>query len=145
MKHAWIMALGLFAVAPAAFAAPLIDCAGPIAQAQKAIDKVTGDLQGMDKMMPKSEMSQIRGLITQAVSYNKQAQQSCGPKRTAYDQAQAVARASSASGYANAADMLHFHYMQMPNSGSAMNGMKGMSSSGDMQKAGMNMGGMQKQ
>jgi hypothetical protein len=109
-----------------------------MAEAQKAIDKVTGDLQGMDKMMAKSEMSQIHGLVGQAERYRKAAQQDCKPTNTPYVQAQAIARATAANGYATAADVLHFHYMEETGSGGTktggnmgdmkgMGGMKGMS------------------
>ena len=115
--------LGCFLLAPAAFAAQPIDCAGPIAQAQKEIDKVTGDLQGMDKMMPKKEMTELHGLVGEAKKLNDEARRGCAPKNSAYAQARAVAHATAANGYATAADILHFHYMEEPMGGGTMKNM----------------------
>lgn len=117
--------LGFCLLAQGAHAAQPIDCAGPIARAQKAIDKVTGDLQGMDKMMPKSEMTELHGFIGHAKKLNKKAQNYCAAKNSAYREAEAIAEATAANGYATAADILHFHYMQMGASGGTMKGMNG--------------------
>ena len=111
-----IAAIGTSAMAHGATAAA-IDCASPVAEAQKSIDKVNGDLQGMDKTMAKNEMSQIRGLVAAAERLVKGARQDCAKTESAYDQARGVARADAADGYAKAADMLHFRYMEAMGSG----------------------------
>ncbi len=104
--------------ATSAASAQSIDCPTPIAKAQKSVDKVTGDLQGMDKMMPKEEMSQIRALLGEAEKLLKEAQHHCAKSASPYEEARGIAQADAADGYATAADILHFHYMQaMSNSG----------------------------
>jgi hypothetical protein len=118
MRQLWVAAISAVAALSPAHAAQPIDCATPVAKAEKAVEKVTGDLQGMDKTMARSEMSQIHGLVTSAEKLLKEARQDCRPQSAAYDEARAVARADAADGYATAADMLHFHYMEtMGNAG----------------------------
>ena len=103
----WIVAaFGLCLLAQGAHAAQPIDCAGPIARAQKAIDKVTGDLQGMDRMMPKSEMTELHGFIGKAKKLNREARKNCAPRNSTYREAEAIAEATAAKGYATAADIL---------------------------------------
>lgn len=133
-----IIAICMLAIAPAAPAAPAIDCATPIAKAQKSVDKITGDLQGMDKMMPRRELSQIHSLVADAEKLLKAANEDCAKTSSPYDQARGIAHADAADGYATAADILHFHYMAAMSSGSsatpgdgdtpkgAMSGMKEM-------------------
>lgn len=133
MTRTWLLAAILgFAFAQAAQAARPIDCTTPISKAQKSIDKITGDLQGMEKMMAKGEMGHIHGLVGTAKKLLDEARQDCGKTDNPYDRARAIARAESADGYATAADILHFHYMQATSGG----GMKDM-------KMGKSMGGMQ--
>lgn len=112
-----LFVLGCFLLTPAVLAAQPIDCRGPIARAQKEIDKITGDLQGMDKMMPKSEMTQLHGLVEEAKRLNDEASRGCTSKSAAYDKARAIAHATASNGYATAADILHFHYMEEPMGG----------------------------
>jgi len=118
-----IIAIGMLAITPAALAAPAIDCATPIAKAQKSVNKITGDLQGMDKMMPKRELGEINGLVADAEKLLKKASEDCAKTSSPYDQARGIAHADAANGYATAADILHFHYMAAMSSGSsAMSG-----------------------
>jgi hypothetical protein len=142
----WVLAaLGGFALIHGAMAAQPIDCSGPIAQADKAIAKITGDLQGMDKMMPKSEMTELHHLVGQAQKLAGQARQGCKEHNSAYEKAQAIARADAASGYATAADVLHFHYME-PGAGGMKGMQKGVSAmpaTGGMQQKTPGTGGMQ--
>jgi uncharacterized protein len=138
-----IIAACTLALAHAAAAAQAIDCATPIAKAQKSVDKITGDLQGMDKMMAKKEMSHIHSLVEQAEKLLKEAREGCAKTTSPYAQARGIARADAADGYATAADILHFHYMEamsgsvkrMPaggNSGTPKSGMPGMQNMNDM-------------
>jgi hypothetical protein len=107
-----LIAICNLAIGPAAVAAETIDCATPIAKAQKSVDKINGDLQGMDKMMPKDKLDQIHGLVVDAEKLLKEARQDCAKTSSPYDAARGIARADAADGYATAADILHFHYMQ---------------------------------
>jgi hypothetical protein len=119
MKRFWLAAaVSVLPVAHIAAAAEAIDCSTPIAKAQKSLDKVTGDLQGMDKMMAKNEMSEIRGLVGEAQKLLAGARQHC-TKGGPYDRARGIARADAADGYATAADILHFHYMEAMGGGMA--------------------------
>ena len=110
-----------FMTGPAAAEQP-IDCSTPIAKAQGSIDKITGDLQGMDTTMAKEELSQVQAIVSDAESLLKEAQHDCGKSATPYAKARSIARADAADGYAMAADILHFHYMQAVGGG----GMKQM-------------------
>jgi hypothetical protein len=107
------------AIAPDAMAAQAIDCTTPIGKAQKSVDKITGDLQGMDKMMPKDELGQIHGLVADAEKLLNEARQDCSKSASPYDQARGIAHADAADGYATAADILHFHYMQTMSGGAS--------------------------
>jgi hypothetical protein len=120
MRMLLTVAMATTILSHAAVAAQPIDCTPPIATAQKSLDKITGDLQGMDKMMAKHEMSEIDGLVDQAKKLLKEAQADCGKTNSPYDQAHGIARADAANGYATAADILHFHYMQAMGSSGKM-------------------------
>lgn len=65
-------------------------------------------------MTAKPEMAQLHGLVGQARRLLTQARHGCNEQKSAYDQARAIAWANEAGGYANAADVLHFHYMKEP-------------------------------
>jgi hypothetical protein len=102
---------------PAA-AQPALDCAKPVQQAEQAIDKVTEDMKGMEKM-PKDQLVQIRALLDDAKMLLDGARHNCDRPQADYDVARAIARAEAARGSADAADMLHWHFMK------AMSGMSG--------------------
>jgi hypothetical protein len=143
LRYTFLVAFPIIAIAQAAAAAQPIDCSTPVAKAQRSIDKINGDIQGMDKTMAKEEMSQVHGLVSEAVNLLKEARQDCAKSTSPYAEARGVARADAADGYATAADMLHFHYMQAMGDG----GMKQMPMQGAAgQKAGpgamQNMNGM---
>lgn len=112
MRYWFLVAFPFIAITPAAAAAQPIDCSTPVAKAQRSIDKINDDIQGMDKTMVKEEMGQVHGLVGEAEKLLKEARQDCAKTTSPYDQARGVARADAADGYATAADMLHFHYMQ---------------------------------
>ena len=116
-------------------AAPGLDCAAHVKTAQNTIDKVTDDMKGMEKM-PKDQVGHVNALLNDAKRLAGAAQQTCARPNNDYDSAQAIAKAEAARGSAEAADILHWHYMK------ATPGMKGMSSSSD--KPGMDMPGMKK-
>jgi len=128
----WLTALPTMTVAQAA---QDLDCAMHVKTAQTAIDKVTDDMKGMEKM-PKDQVGHVNSLLNDAKNLVGAAQQTCNRPKNDYDSAQAIAKAEAARGSAEAADILHWHYMK------AMPGMKGMTSSSD--KSGMDMPGMKK-
>jgi hypothetical protein len=107
-----------------------LDCAKPVQQAQQAIDKVSEDMKGMDKM-PKDQLVQIHALLDDAKMLLDGARHNCDKPQADYDLARAIARAEAARGSADAADMLHWHFMK---------GMSGMS--GGKQMSGSASGGM---
>ena len=110
-----------------------LDCGTHLKAAETAIDKVTEDMKGMEHM-PKDQVGHVNTLLREAKDLSRAAQQACDKPRDDYDRARAIAKAEAARGSAEAADILHWHYMK------AVPGMKGMKSSSD--KAGTEMSGM---
>jgi hypothetical protein len=112
-----------------------LDCAKPVQQAQQAIDKVSEDMKGMEKM-PKDQLAEIHSLLDDAKMLLDGARHNCDKPQSDYDLARAIAKAEAARGSANAADMLHWHFMKgmsgtmggsMPMSGSGTGGTHDMS------------------
>ena len=112
--------LGRIAAA-AAFAAVLstgtgaraFECPQHFSAAQALIDKVKGDMGGdMSKQMPKEQMALVHALLDDAKSRLASAKHNHEKPQGAYDHARAIAKADAALGSAQAADMLHFHYMK---------------------------------
>ncbi len=112
--------LGQIAAA-AAFAAVLstgtgafaFECPQHFSAAQAAIDKVKGDMGGdMSKQMPKEQMALVHALLDDAKMTLASAKHNHEKPQGAYDHARAIAKADAALGSAQAADMLHFHYMK---------------------------------
>ena len=88
-------------------------CPGHIAEAQAMIDKVTADMGGeMSKSMPKEQIILVHVLLDDAKMRLNSAIHNHEKSRGIYDHARAIAKADSALGYALAADILHFNYMQ---------------------------------
>jgi hypothetical protein len=132
MRYWAIAAAAVFVLAQPAVAAEAIDCAAPIAKAQEAISKTTGDLAGMNKTMAKSDLQEIHRLLSRARRLLGRAQKGCEPSQSPFDQAQAIGQAGAANAYATAADVLHFHFMQNPGSGGKeMRGMNEMKEKGE--------------
>jgi len=113
--------LGLGLLAGPAFAED-IDCGTHVKTAQTAIDKVTDDMKGMENM-PKDQLGSVHALLEEARKTLDGARRSCAQPKGDVDRARAIARAEAARGSAEAADILHWHYMK---SGGAMSGMSGM-------------------
>ena len=118
------VSLGVGLVAASAFAED-IDCATRVKTAQAAIDKVTDDMKGMEKM-PKDQVGSVHGLLEDAKKLIAGARQTCDRPKGDADRARAIARAEAARGSAEAADILHWHYMKSGGSGMNMSGMSGM-------------------
>ncbi len=88
-------------------------CPVALGEAQALIDKVKGDMGGdMSKQMPKEQMALVHGLLDDAKSRLAGAKHNHEKPQGIYDHARAIAKANAALGYARAADLLHFHYMQ---------------------------------
>ena len=95
-------------------AASAFECPGHFAEAQALIDKVTADMGGeMSKQMPKVQMGLVHALLDDAKTRLNSAVHNHEKPQGVYDHARAIAKADSALGYARAADILHFKYMQM--------------------------------
>ncbi len=89
------------------------ECPTHFAAAPAALDKVTADMGGeMSKQMPKEQMALVHALLDEAKMILAGAKHNCEKPQGAYDQARANAKADSARGYAEAADILHFKMMQ---------------------------------
>jgi hypothetical protein len=119
----------------AAQAAEDLDCGKHVRTAQGAIDKVTEDMKGMETM-PKDQLGYVNTLLNEAKKHFGAARRTCDKPTNDYDRARAIAQAEAARGSAEAADILHWHFMK------AMPGMRGMTSSPD--KSGTEMPGMKK-
>lgn len=90
------------------------ECPKHFAAAQAVIDKVKGDMGGdMSKQMPKDQMALVHALLDDAKSRLSSAMHNHEKPQGIYDHARALAKADAALGYASAADMLHFKYMNM--------------------------------
>ena len=98
-----------------------LDCAAHVKAARSAIDKVTEDMKGMESM-PKDQLRYVNTLLNDAKKLAEAAQQTCGKPKNDYDRAWAIAKAEASRGSAEAADMLHWHFMK------AMPGMRDESS-----------------
>ena len=95
-------------------AASAFECPGHFAEAQALIDKVTADMGGeMSKQMPKERMGLVHALLDDAKTRLNSAIHNHEKPQGVYDHARAIAKADAALGYARAADLLHFKYMQM--------------------------------
>lgn len=110
-----------------------LDCGMHVKTAQSAIDKVSEDTKGMESM-PKDQLASVNALLNDAKKLFGTARQTCDKPKSDYDRARAIAQAEAARGSAEAADMLHWHFMK------AMPEMKGMTSPPG--KSGMDMPGM---
>ena len=94
-------------------AAAAFGCPASIDEAQAMIDKVTADMGGeMSKQMPKEQMILVHVLLDDAKMRLNSAIHNHEKSQGVYDHARAIAKANAALGYARAADILHFNYMQ---------------------------------
>lgn len=92
--------------------AKAFECPRHFEAAQAVIDKVTADMQGMEEMMDRRDMALVHALLDDAKALLRAAHHNHEKPQGAYDHARAIAKADSAKGYATAADILHFHYME---------------------------------
>lgn len=114
MKHAWLVALLMLAIALSLpSVAGAFECPKHFAAAQAAIDKVTGDMTPeMMKMMKKEDMALVHALLDDAKMLLAGAKHNHEKPQGAYDHARAIAKAVAAKGYAEAADILHWKMMR---------------------------------
>ena len=97
-------------------AASAFECPGHFAEAQALIDKVTkgtADMHAMGGSMPKERLALVHALLDDAKMLLASGIHNHEKPQGLYDHARAIAKADAALGYARAADLLHFEYMQM--------------------------------
>jgi len=87
------------------------ECPKHFEEAQGAIDKVTEDMKGMEKMMEKEQMALVHALLDDAKMLLAGAKHNHEKPQGLYDHARAIAKADAAKGHAVAADLLHWRYM----------------------------------
>ena len=93
-------------------AASAFECPAHFAATQTLIDKVTADMKGMSEPMPKEKMALVHALLDDAKMLLGSGIHNHEKPQGVYDHARAIAKADAALGYARAADLLHFKYMQ---------------------------------
>ncbi len=94
------------------FSAQAFECPKHFTAAQAAIDKVTGDMKGMGKMMSRADMALVHALLDDAKMMLAGAKHNHQKPQGAYDHARAIAKADAAKGSAVAADILHWRMMK---------------------------------
>ncbi len=102
------------AIAFCTLASPVLafECPNHFSEAQAMIDKVSGDMGGMSDMMAAEDMALVHALLDDAKMLLSGAHHNHEKPQGPYDHARAIAKADAALGYASAADMLHFKYME---------------------------------
>ncbi|MDA7430043.1 hypothetical protein PGB28_16375 [Primorskyibacter aestuariivivens] len=88
------------------------ECPQHFSKAQAMIDKVSGEMEGMMDMMSPEDMALVHALLDDAKMLLSGAHHNHEKPQGAYDHARSIAKADAALGYASAADMLHFKYME---------------------------------
>ncbi len=106
----------LFSMIQVPNVASAFECPKHFDAAQAAIDKVVGDMKGeMSKKMAKSDMKSqmalIHALIDDAKMILAGARHNHEKPQGPYDHARAIAKAETAHGHAEAADIYHFKMM----------------------------------
>lgn len=107
MKYAAAIIACVLATPAAAF-----ECPVHFAEAQAMIDKVSADMEGMMDAMSAEEMALVHALLDDAKMSLTGAEHNHEKPQGAYDHARSIAKAKAALGYALAADLLHFKYME---------------------------------
>lgn len=111
MRYATFILAGLlFTGLPGA--ATAFECPQHIEAAQQQIDKVMADMQGMEAMMSAEDMMLVHTLVDDSKMLLESARHNHEKPQGAFDHGRAIAKADAAKGYATAADILHFQYMQ---------------------------------
>lgn len=92
--------------------AKAFECPQHFEAAQAVIDKVTADMKGMEDMMDQRDLALVHALLDDAKALLEAGRHNHEKPQGAYDHGRAIAKADGAKGYATAADILHFHYME---------------------------------
>jgi hypothetical protein len=129
MQVAALLFALLLCLVPGVARAQGIDCAKHLQTAQGAIDKVTEDMKGMETM-PKDQLLYVQTLLDDAKMLLDGARHNCEQPRADYDRARAIAKAEAARGSAEAADVLHWHFMKTGHGMKPSSGTPGMSMPG---------------
>ncbi len=112
MTTKWFFALlVVLTVIFAAQTASAFECPKRFKAAQAAIDKVTNSMKGMAKMMDKKDMALVHSLVDDAKTALTSAKHNHAKPQGMYDHGRAIAKAETARGYAEAADIYHFKLM----------------------------------
>ena len=90
-------------------------CPRHVAEAEDMVADVVNDMATMKGEMSADRMALVRALLEDAKSALNAAKYSHGNPQSAYDHARAIAKAKEALGFAQGADILHFHYMMQGN------------------------------
>ncbi len=91
--------------------AKAFQCPEHIAEAEDAIADVVNDMATMEGEMSADRMALVHALLDDAKSALAAAKHSHDDPRSEFDHARAIAKAKQALGFAQGADILHFHYM----------------------------------
>ena len=113
MRIKWLLAASaaVFALQMAS-PASAFECPTRFAAAEAAIDKATEDMKSMMGKMPKEQMGLVHALLDDAKQHLNGAKHNHEKPQGPYDHARAVGKANAAIAYAEAAEMLHAHYMK---------------------------------
>ncbi len=112
MVKSLLAALAAAAMLQMPLSAKAFECPSHFDEAQALIDKVLADMKSMEGQMSKEEHALVHALLDDAKMRLAGAKHNHEKPQSPYDHARAIAKADAALGYARAADMLHFHYMQ---------------------------------
>ncbi len=113
MKVKWFLAASAAALMfHMSSGAQAFECPKRFAEAQTAIDKIAEEMKSMKGQMPKEQMALVHALLDDAKRLLSGAKHNHEKPQGAYDHGRAIAKATAALGYAEAADILHTHYMK---------------------------------
>lgn len=104
--------IGVLGLALGSSGALAFECPQHFEAAEQQIEKVMQDMEGMEAMMSGADMMLVHTLLDDAKMRLEGARHNHEKPQGAYDHGRAIAKADAALGYATAADILHFHYMQ---------------------------------
>ncbi len=90
-------------------------CPRHIAEAEDMIADVVNDMAAMKGQMPDDDAALVHALLDDAKAALAAAKHNHAKPQGAFDHARAIARAKAAIGFAQGAEILHFHYMMQSN------------------------------
>ncbi len=95
--------------------AQAFQCPRHIAEAEDMIADVVDDMATMKGEMSDDDAALVHALLDDAKAALAAAKHNHDKPKGAFDHARAIARAKAAIGFAQAAEILHFHYMMQSN------------------------------